>query len=222
MSNQYDSRGGHHSQLGPSGTGAQNFIIPTVIEQTHRGERGWDIFSRLLKDRIVFLGTPVNDDIANIIVAQLLFLESEDPDKDIMLYINSPGGLVTSGMMIYDTMQYVRCDVATICMGQAASMGAFLLTAGAKGKRFALPNARIMIHQPLGGFQGQATDIDIHAKEILKTRDRMNELMSKHTGHPVEKIKHDTERDYFLSADESKTYGLIDEVLVKKKDEAKK
>jgi ATP-dependent Clp protease, protease subunit len=198
--------------------GAQGFIIPTVIEQTHRGERGWDIFSRLLKDRIIFLGTPVNDDIANIIVAQLLFLESEDPDKDIMLYINSPGGLVTAGMMIYDTMQYVRCDVATICMGQAASMGAFLLAAGAKGKRFALPNSRIMIHQPLGGFQGQATDIDIHAKEILKTRDRMNELMGKHTGHPIEKIKHDTERDYFLSADESKAYGLIDEVLVKKKD----
>ena len=155
-----------------------NFIIPTVIEQTHRGERGWDIFSRLLKDRIVFLGTPVNDDIANIIIAQLLFLESEDPDKDIMLYINSPGGHVTAGLAIYDTMQYVRCDVATICMGQAASMGAFLLAAGTKGKRYSLPNARIMMHQPLGGFQGQATDIDIHAKEILKTRDRMNELMS--------------------------------------------
>ena len=214
MSNLYSGVNG--SRVGAMDT--QNFIIPTVIEQTHRGERGWDIFSRLLKDRIVFLGTPVNDDIANIIVAQLLFLESEDPDKDVMLYINSPGGLVTSGMMIYDTMQYIRCDVATICMGQAASMGAFLLTAGAKGKRFALPNARIMIHQPLGGFQGQATDIDIHAKEILKTRDRMNELMSKHTGHPIEKIKHDTERDYFLSAEESKTYGLIDDVLVKKKD----
>jgi len=211
-----------HSPYGRGAMDTSNFIIPTVIEQTHRGERGWDIFSRLLKDRIIFLGTPVNDDIANIIVAQLLFLESEDPDKDVMLYINSPGGLVTAGMMIYDTMQYVRCDVATICMGQAASMGAFLLAAGAKGKRFALPNARIMIHQPLGGFQGQATDIDIHAKEILKTRDRMNELMSKHTGHPIEKIKHDTERDYFLSADESKTYGLIDEVLIKKKEEAKK
>jgi ATP-dependent Clp protease, protease subunit len=213
MSNIYNAGGALNTQ---------GFIIPTVIEQTHRGERGWDIFSRLLKDRIIFLGTPVNDDIANIIVAQLLFLESEDPDKDVMLYINSPGGLVTAGMMIYDTMQYVRCDVATICMGQAASMGAFLLAAGAKGKRFALPNARIMIHQPLGGFQGQATDIDIHAKEILKTRDRMNELMSKHTGHPIDKIKHDTERDYFLSADESKTYGLIDEVLVKKNPEAKK
>jgi ATP-dependent Clp protease protease subunit len=212
---------GYQFQGGAMGT--SNFIIPTVIEQTHRGERGWDIFSRLLKDRIIFLGSPVDDQIANIIVAQLLFLESEDPDKDIMLYINSPGGLVTAGMMIYDTMQYVRCDVATICMGQAASMGAFLLAAGAKGKRFALPNSRIMIHQPLGGFQGQATDIDIHAKEILKTRDRMNELMGKHTGHPIEKIKHDTERDYFLSADESKAYGLIDDVLVKKKDsEAKK
>jgi ATP-dependent Clp protease protease subunit len=209
MSNRYGQGGA---------LGASNFIIPTVVEQTHRGERGWDIFSRLLKDRIIFLGTPVNDEIANIIVAQLLFLESEDPDKDVMLYINSPGGLVTAGMMIYDTMQYIRCDVATICMGQAASMGAFLLTAGAKGKRFALPNSRIMIHQPLGGFQGQATDIDIHAKEILKTRDRMNELMAKHTGQPIEKIKYDTERDYFLSADESKTYGLIDEVLTKKKD----
>jgi ATP-dependent Clp protease protease subunit len=214
MSNIYNAGGALNTQ---------GFIIPTVIEQTHRGERGWDIFSRLLKDRIIFLGTPVNDDIANIIVAQLLFLESEDPDKDVMLYINSPGGLVTAGMMIYDTMQYIRCDVATICMGQAASMGAFLLAAGAKGKRFALPNARIMIHQPLGGFQGQATDIDIHAKEILKTRDRMNELMSKHTGHNIDKIKHDTERDYFLSADESKAYGLIDDVLVKKKEtEAKK
>jgi ATP-dependent Clp protease protease subunit len=201
--------------------GTSNFIIPTVIEQTHRGERGWDIFSRLLKDRIVFLGTPVDDQIANIVVAQMLFLESEDPDKDIMLYINSPGGLVTAGMMIYDTMQYVRCDVATICMGQAASMGAWLLAAGTKGKRYSLPNARIMLHQPLGGFQGQATDIDIHAKEILKTRDRMNELLSKHTGHPLEKIKHDTERDFFMSAAESKEYGVIDEILVKKKEEKK-
>ena len=194
-----------------------NYIIPTVIEQTHRGERGWDIFSRLLKDRIVFLGTPVNDDIANVIVAQMLFLESEDPDKDIMLYINSPGGLVTAGMMIYDTMQYVRCDVATICMGQAASMGAWLLTAGTKGKRYSLPNARVMLHQPRGGFQGQATDIDIHAKEILKTRDRMNEILAKHTGHPIDKVKVDTERDFFMSAEEAKNYGVIDEVLVKKK-----
>jgi ATP-dependent Clp protease protease subunit len=201
--------------------GTSSFIIPTVIEQTHRGERGWDIFSRLLKDRIVFLGTPVDDQIANIVVAQMLFLESEDPDKDIMLYINSPGGLVTAGMMIYDTMQYVRCDVATICMGQAASMGAWLLAAGTKGKRYSLPNARIMLHQPLGGFQGQATDIDIHAKEILRTRDRMNEIMSKHSGHPIDKVKHDTERDYFMSAGEAKEYGVIDEILVKKKDEKK-
>ena len=201
--------------------GTSNFIIPTVIEQTHRGERGWDIFSRLLKDRIVFLGTPVDDQIANIIVAQMLFLESEDPDKDIMLYINSPGGLVTAGMMIYDTMQYVRCDVATICMGQAASMAAWLLAAGTKGKRYSLPNARIMLHQPLGGFQGQATDIDIHAKEILKTRDRMNELLAKHTGHDINKIKHDTERDFFMSAAEAKEYGVIDEILIKKKEEKK-
>ena len=201
--------------------GMTDFIIPTVIEQTHRGERGWDIFSRLLKDRIVFLGTPVDDQIANIIVAQMLFLESEDPDKDIMLYINSPGGLVTAGMMIYDTMQYVRCDVATICMGQAASMAAWLMAAGTKGKRYSLPNARIMLHQPLGGFQGQATDIDIHAKEILKTRDRMNELLAKHTGHDINKIKHDTERDFFMSAAEAKEYGVIDEILIKKKDEKK-
>jgi ATP-dependent Clp protease protease subunit len=201
--------------------GMTDFIIPTVIEQTHRGERGWDIFSRLLKDRIVFLGTPVDDQIANIIVAQMLFLESEDPDKDIMLYINSPGGLVTAGMMIYDTMQYVRCDVATICMGQAASMAAWLLAAGTKGKRYSLPNARIMLHQPLGGFQGQATDIDIHAKEILKTRDRMNELLAKHTTHPIDKIKHDTERDFFMSAAEAKEYGVVDEILIKKKEEKK-
>jgi len=196
-----------------------SFLIPTVIEQTHRGERGWDIFSRLLKDRIVFLGTPVDDTVANIIIAQMLFLESEDPDKDIMLYINSPGGLVTAGLAIYDTMQYVRCDVATICMGQAASMGAWLLAAGTKGKRYALPNARIMLHQPLGGFQGQATDIDIHAKEILKTRDRMNELLAKHTGHDINKVKHDTERDFFMSAADAKEYGVIDEILIKKKDE---
>ena len=195
-----------------------NFIIPTVIEQTHRGERGWDIFSRLLKDRIVFLGTPVMDDVANIIIAQLLFLESEDPDKDIMLYINSPGGHVTAGLAIYDTMQYVRCDVATICMGQAASMGAFLLAAGAKGKRYSLPHARILIHQPLGGFQGQATDIDIHAKEILRTRDKLNELLQKHTGQTLERIRNDTERDYFMGASEAKEYGLIDDVITHKKD----
>ncbi len=197
-----------------------NFIIPTVIEQTHRGERGWDIFSRLLKDRIVFLGTPINDDIANIVIAQLLFLESEDPDKDIMLYINSPGGHVTAGLAIYDTMQHVRCTLQTICMGQAASMGAFLLAAGAKGKRFSLPHARILIHQPLGGFQGQATEIDIHAKEILKTRDKLNELLAKHTGQPLERIRNDTERDYFMGATEAKAYGLIDEVFTNKKETA--
>ena len=196
----------------------RNVLIPTVIEQTHRGERGWDIFSRLLRDRIIFLGTPVNDDVANTIIAQLLFLESDEPEKDIMLYINSPGGHVTSGMAIYDTMQYVRCDVATICMGQAASMGAFLLGAGAKGKRYALPHSRIMIHQPLGGYQGQATDIDIHAKEILKIRDTLNSLWAEHTGQPVDKIKEDTERDYFLSPNDAKEYGIIDEVIAKKKD----
>jgi ATP-dependent Clp protease, protease subunit len=199
-------------------TRTANFIIPTVIEQTHRGERGWDIFSRLLKDRIVFLGTPVTDDIANIIIAQLLFLESEDPDKDIMLYVNSPGGHVTAGLAIYDTMQYVRCDVATICMGQAASMGAFLLAAGAKGKRYSLPHARILIHQPLGGFQGQATDIDIHAKEILRTRDKLNELLARHTGQPLDRIRNDTERDYFMGPMESKEYGLIDDVIIHKKE----
>jgi ATP-dependent Clp protease protease subunit len=192
----------------------KNYLIPTVIEQTHRGERGWDIFSRLLKDRIIFLGTAINDEIANVIIAQLLFLESEEPEKDVMLYINSPGGHVSAGLAIYDTMQHVRCDVATICMGQASSMGAFLLTAGTKGKRMALPHARIMIHQPLAGFQGQATDIDIHAKEILKTRDQLNELMSKHTGQPIGKIKEDTERDYFMSGEQAKGYGLIDEVLL--------
>jgi ATP-dependent Clp protease protease subunit len=192
----------------------KNYLIPTVIEQTHRGERGWDIFSRLLKDRIIFLGTAINDEIANVVIAQLLFLESEEPEKDVMLYINSPGGHVSAGLAIYDTMQHVRCDVATICMGQASSMGAFLLTAGTKGKRMALPHARIMIHQPLAGFQGQATDIDIHAKEILKTRDQLNELMSKHTGQPISKIKEDTERDYFMSGEQAKGYGLIDEVLL--------
>jgi ATP-dependent Clp protease protease subunit len=206
----------HSGQVDSPPPLTSNFIIPTVIEQTHRGERGWDIFSRLLKDRIIFLGTAVDDQVANIIIAQLLFLESEDPDKDIMLYINSPGGLVTAGMAIYDTMQYVRPNIATFCMGQAASMGAFLLAAGAKGKRYSLPHARILIHQPLGGFQGQATDIDIHAKEILRTRDKLNELLVKHTGQPMERIKSDTERDYFMSAIEAKEYGLIDEVLIQK------
>ena len=198
-----------------------SYLVPTVIEQTHRGERGWDIFSRLLKDRIIFLGTPINDDVANVVIAQLLFLDSEEPEKDIMLYINSPGGHVSAGLAIYDTMQYLHCDVATICMGQAASMGSFLLAAGTKGKRYALPNSRVMIHQPLAGFQGQATDIEIHTREILKTRDTLNELYSKHTGQPVEKIKQDTDRDNFMSSAQAKEYGIIDEVLItaKKKPE---
>ena len=196
-----------------------SYLIPTVIEQTHRGERGWDIFSRLLKDRIIFLGSAINDEVANVVIAQLLFLESEEPEKDIMIYINSPGGHVTAGLAIYDTMQYVRCDVATICMGQAASMGAFLLGAGTKGKRYALPHSRIMIHQPLGGFQGQATDIDIHAREILKTRDTLNALWAKHTGKDIDKIKDDTERDYFMSPEAACEYGIIDEVLAHKKAE---
>ncbi|MBP8808146.1 MAG: ATP-dependent Clp endopeptidase proteolytic subunit ClpP [Kofleriaceae bacterium] len=194
----------------------KNYLIPTVIEQTHRGERGWDIFSRLLKERIIFLGSAINDDVANVVIAQLLFLESEDPDKDIMIYINSPGGHVTAGMAIYDTMQWVRCDVATVCMGQAASMGAFLLAAGAKGKRYALPHARVMIHQPLAGFQGQVTEIEIHARELLKTRETLNRLLAKNTGQPIEKIQADTERDYFMSSEAAKEYGLIDEVFVRK------
>ena len=188
--------------------------IPTVIEQTHRGERGWDIYSRLLKDRIIFLSGEIDDDVANIVIAQLLFLDSEDPEKDIMLYINSPGGHVTAGLAIYDTMQYLHCDVATLCMGQAGSMASFLLCAGTKGKRYALPRSRVIIHQVLAGFEGQATDIEIHAREILQTRDRINELYSKHTGQPVEKIKHDTDRDNFLTAPQAKEYGLIDEVLI--------
>jgi ATP-dependent Clp protease protease subunit len=188
-------------------------LIPTVVEQTHRGERGWDIFSRLLKDRVVFLGTEVDDDVASVIVAQLLFLDAEDPDKDIMLYINSPGGDVVAGLAIYDTMQYLSCDVATYCVGQAASMGSFLLAAGAKGKRHALPHARVMIHQPLAGLQGKATDIELHAREILRARDTLNELYSKHTGQSVERIARDTERDNFMSAAQARDYGLIDEVL---------
>src|SRR5688572_30401362 len=173
---------------------------PQVVEQTHRGERSWDIFSRLLKDRIVFLGTPVNDDVANVIIAQLLFLESEDPDKEIMLYVNSPGGSVTAGLAIYDTMQYVRCPVSTICLGQAASMGAVLLSAGAKGRRFALPNSRILIHQPLGGVHGQAADIEIHAREILLLRERLNEMLVKHTGQTMDRIKSDTDRDFYMGS----------------------
>ena len=190
-------------------------LVPIVIETTNRGERAYDIYSRLLKDRIIFLGAPIDDVFANLIIAQLLFLEAEDPEKDINLYVNSPGGSVTAGLGIYDTMQYVKPPINTICLGQAASMGAFLLTAGTKGKRFALPNARVMIHQPMGGFSGQATEIDIHAIEILKIRERLNEIMAKHTGQPLEKIAQDTERDYFLSAEEAKQYGLIDEVITR-------
>ncbi|HSA58546.1 MAG TPA: ATP-dependent Clp endopeptidase proteolytic subunit ClpP [bacterium] len=191
----------------------QSQLIPMVIEQTHRGERAYDVYSRLLKDRIVFIGTGINDEIANVIIAQLLFLESEDPDKDIHLYINSPGGVVTAGMAIYDTMQYVKPDVSTTCMGQAASMGAVLLAAGAPGKRFALPHARILIHQPMGGFQGQATDIDIHAREILRMREELNSVLVKHTKQPIKKIQTDTERDYFMSGEEAKEYGIVDEVV---------
>jgi ATP-dependent Clp protease protease subunit len=188
--------------------------MPYVVEQTHRGERSYDIYSRLLKDRIVFLGTPVDDDVANVIIAQLLFLESEDPDKDISLYINSPGGSVTAGLAIYDTMQYVKPQVSTICLGQAASMGAFLLAGGAKGKRYAVPNARIMIHQLSGGFQGQGTDIEIHAREALRLKQKLNEILARHTGQPLERIEKDTERDYFMGPGEAKEYGLLDEVIV--------
>ena len=192
-------------------------LVPMVVEQTNRGERSYDIYSRLLKDRIVFLGEEVNDVTASLVVAQLLFLEGEDPDKDIYLYINSPGGSITAGMAIFDTMQYIKPDVSTICVGMAASMGAFLLTAGAKGKRFALPNSEIMIHQPLGGFQGQATDINIHAQRILKIKETLNRILSERSGQPLETIEKDTERDNFMSADEAKNYGLIDEVITKKK-----
>ncbi|MGU8605500.1 ATP-dependent Clp endopeptidase proteolytic subunit ClpP [Clostridium perfringens] len=191
-------------------------LVPMVVEQTSKGERSYDIFSRLLKDRIIMLSGEVNDVMANLVVAQLLFLESEDPDKDIHLYINSPGGSITSGMAIYDTMQYIKPDVSTICIGMAASMGAFLLSSGAKGKRFALPNAEIMIHQPLGGFQGQATDIDIHAKRILKIKDKLNQILSENTNQPLEKIKVDVERDYFMEASEAVEYGLIDKVIERK------
>jgi len=191
-------------------------FIPYVIEQTHRGERPWDIFSRLLKDRIVFLGAPINDAVANTVIAQLLFLESEDPEKEIMLYVNSPGGSVTSGMAIYDTMQYVRCQVATICIGQAASMAAVLLAAGEPGRRLSLPNSRVLIHQPLSAVSGQATDIDIQAREILKLREKLNEILVKHTGQDYDRIKNDTDRDYFMGAYEAKEYGIIDEVIVQK------
>lgn len=188
-------------------------LIPMVVEQTGRGERSYDIYSRLLKERIIFLGTAINDQIANVIIAQLLFLEAEDPDKDIFLYINSPGGAITSGLAIYDTMQYIKPDVATICMGLAASFGALLLTAGTKGKRSALPNSRILIHQPLGGVQGQASDIEIHAKEILMLKDSLNGIIANHSGQSIDRIKQDTDRDYFMSAKEAQEYGLIDEVI---------
>ncbi len=186
-------------------------LIPIVVEQSSRGERAYDIYSRLLRDRIIFLGTAINDDVANLVIAQLLFLEAEDPDKEINFYINSPGGLVTSGMAIYDTMQYIKSPVATLCMGQGASMAALLLTAGAKGKRFALPHARILIHQPLGGFQGQATDVGIQAQEILRMREELNGIMAKHTGQSIERIHQDTERDFYMSGEQAKEYGLVDD-----------
>ncbi|MCX6638906.1 MAG: ATP-dependent Clp endopeptidase proteolytic subunit ClpP [bacterium] len=191
-------------------------LVPMVIEQTGRGERAFDIFSRLLKERIIFIGSPIEDTVASLVIAQLLFLEAEDAEKDIFLYINSPGGVVTSGLAIYDTMQYIKPDVATICMGQAASMGAVLLAAGAPGKRSALPNARILIHQVMGGVHGQAADIQIHAKEILNVRKRLNDILVKHTGQTLDKIEKDTDRDYFMSADEAKEYGLLDEVITEK------
>jgi ATP-dependent Clp protease protease subunit len=197
-------------------------LIPMVVEQTGRGERGYDIYSRLLKDRIVFIGTPVDDNVANLVIAQMLYLQSEDPAKDINLYINSPGGSVTAGLAIYDTMQFVKCDVTTYCVGQAASMGAVLLAAGTKGKRFALPNARLLIHQPWGGVQGQAADISIQAKEILRLRDRINEILALHTGKPIEVIAKDTDRDFFMSASEARDYGLVDDVVKSRRDTEKK
>ncbi len=190
-----------------------SYLVPMVVEQTNRGERAYDIYSRLLKDRIVFIGGPIDDHMANLVIAQMLFLEAEDPDKDIHLYLNSPGGIVTAGMAIYDTMQYIKPDVSTICLGQAASMGAFLLAAGARGKRFSLPYARIMIHQPMGGVQGQATEIEIHAKEILRMKETINKLLAAHTGQPLQRVAHDTERDFFMSAQEAKEYGVVDEVI---------
>ena len=193
-------------------------LVPMVIEQTSRGERAYDIYSRLLKDRIIFLGSAVNDDIANLLIAQLLFLESDDPDKDINFYINSPGGVVTSGLAVYDTMQYIKPDIATVCIGQAASMGALLLAAGANGKRYSLPNSRILIHQPMGGSQGQASDIAIQAKEILRMRDTLNRVLAFHTGNDLEKIQEDTDRDFFMSGEEAKDYGIIDNVIVNRDD----
>ena len=193
-------------------------LIPMVIEQSSRGERAYDIYSRLLKDRIIFLGTAMNDEVANLLIAQLLFLESEDPDKDINFYINSPGGLVTAGMAVYDTMQYIKPDITTVCIGQAASMGAVLLTAGTKGKRYSLPNSRILIHQPMGGFQGQASDIEIQAREILRMKETLNEILVKHTGKKIEQIQGDTDRDFFMTAVEAKAYGIIDHVITDRDD----
>ncbi len=203
----------NHVMKGAMDTRALN-LVPIVVEQSARGERSYDIYSRLLKERVVFLCGPVEDVVANLVIAQLLFLESENPDKDIHLYINSPGGIVSAGLAIYDTMQFIKSDVSTMCVGQAASMGALLLAGGAKGKRFCLPHSRILIHQPLGGFQGQASDIDIHAKEILKTRERLNEILAQHTGQPLERIQNDTDRDRFMGGQEAVEYGLIDQVLV--------
>jgi len=193
-------------------------LIPMVIEQSSRGERAYDIYSRLLKDRIIFLGSGMNDEVANLLIAQLLFLESEDPDKDINFYINSPGGMVTAGLAVYDTMQYIKPDIATVCIGQAASMGALLLTAGTRGKRYSLPNARILIHQPMGGFQGQASDIEIQAKEILRMKDSLNQILVRHTGKTMDAIQRDTDRDYFMSAEEAKNYGIIDHVIANRQD----
>ena len=214
------SRSSMNSMYGGASMGAQETqglgMVPMVIEQSGRGERSYDIYSRLLKERVIFLVGPVNDQTANLVVAQLLFLESENPDKDISFYINSPGGSVTAGMAIYDTMQFIKPDVSTLCVGMAASMGAFLLSAGAKGKRFSLPNSRVMIHQPSGGAQGQASDIEIHARDILKTRDQLNRILAANTGQTVEKIERDTERDYFMFADEAKAYGVVDQVISKR------
>ena len=193
-------------------------LIPIVIEQSGRGERAYDIYSRLLKDRIIFLGTALNDEIANLIIAQLLFLESEDPDKDINFYVNSPGGLVTAGLAVYDTMQYIKPDITTVCIGQAASMGALLLAAGAHGKRYSLPNSRILIHQPMGGFQGQASDIEIQAREILRMKDRLNQILVEHTGKLIEDIQRDTDRDFFMSGEEAKKYGIVDHVIANRDD----
>ncbi len=193
-------------------------LIPMVIEQSSRGERAYDIYSRLLKDRIIFLGSAMNDEVANLIIAQLLFLESEDPEKDINFYINSPGGIVTSGLAVYDTMQYVKPDIATVCIGQAASMGAVLLTAGTAGKRYSLPNARIMIHQPMGGFQGQASDVEIHAKEMLRMKEDLNQILATHSGKPIEQVQKDTDRDYFMSGTEAQAYGIVDHVITSRDD----